>query len=519
MQNDKFAPPPLGFSSAPPQPGQPQQGYPAQYYGQPQVTPAMNYGGPPPPPPQPPHEAPTRVPPPRDGCFARGRRNKPQGSALSSASLIFLSGGLNIAWCMGFRGPIRYVGSKHNSIAWFIGGIIGAVISCFLTNKVAKKYVMQFASVLVSIGGVVIACTKQNEAATVAGSYLDGIANGLVFAPFLALAGELAVPYMRGKLATNMEQLSFQCGILLQIIYTSSWTENYYYSNGFSSENLKGVISALCGLMAIIMATFWTIESPVLLLANNDEQGALDALRRLQNPSTLTDETYEQLAEHKRYLAHNKDMSKGQSISQALPTFLRLAYLRAMNAMSLSSHVAWTLAFSIYLQGEHYPEGWYLLFAFFRFLGAFIPAFGIDSLGRKKPLLLGMIIACALAFAIGVQYSWVHRFEGVTILVVVFAFFVGMAFTGTSAYLSEAYPMGVKQHFIALTFIVEMFVFMIITLIDFNIFYGGSRFFYAVGSLYIVGFILGAVSLPETRMMTLRGAQVQFSRVKNTEFN
>lgn len=442
---------------------------------------------------------------------------------------------------MGFRGPIRYVSSSHNNVAWFIGGIIGAVISCFLTNKVAKKYVMVsdelskklysfcqtfkppfpqlFASVLVSIGGLVIACTKNNGEATLAGSYLDGIANGLVFAPFLALAGELAVPDIRGKLATNMEQLSLQCGFLLQIIYTSSWTYSYYYSNDFSSENLKGVISAICGFSALLMALLLTIESPVLMLANNDEQGALDALRRLQKPATLTDETYEQLAEHKRYLAHNKDMTVGQSISQALPTFLRLVYLRAMNAMSLSSHVAWTLAFSVYLQGERYPEGWYLLLAVFRFVGALIPAFGIDSLGRKKPLLLGMIIGCAMAFAIGVQYSLAHAFQGVPILVVIFEFFAGMAFTGTSAYLSEAYPLGVKQHFIALTFIVEMFVFMIISLIDFNIIYGGSQLFYGVGSLYIVGFILGAVSLPETRMMTLRGAQVLFSRVKNTEFN
>ncbi|KAH8262362.1 hypothetical protein KR026_000570 [Drosophila bipectinata] len=520
MQNDKFAPPPIGFSSGPTQPGQPQQGYPAQYYGQPQVTPAMNYGGPPPAPPPPPYEPPTRVPPSGEGCFARGRRNRPQGNSLSSASLIFMSGGLNIAWSMGFRGPIIYTSGKHNYIAWFIGGIIGALISCFLTNKVAKKYIMLIASALVSIGGLVIACTKNNGDATVAGCYLDGIANGLVFAPFLALAGEVSVADMRGKIATNMEQIGYNTGFLLQIIYTSTWYYSSYNINKFTAENLKGAFSAIFGLIALLMGVLLTIESPVQLLANNDEQGAIDSLRRLQKPATLTDETYDQLAEHKRYLAHNKDLSVGQSISQALPTFVRLAYLRALNAMSLSSFVALTLAFSAYLHyGLNSAEGWYLLFAFFRFIGACIPAFGVDSLGRKKLLLFGLLLSCAMGFAIGVQYNYTHGFHGVTILIVAFAFFAGLAFTGTSAYLSEAYPLGVKQHFLAFTFIVEMLVYMIITLVDFNLYYGGSQFFYAIGSLYLVGFIVGCVSLPETRLMTLRGAQELFNRVKNTQLN
>ncbi|KAH8380757.1 hypothetical protein KR200_005978, partial [Drosophila serrata] len=505
-----------------PQPGYPQppqQGYPAPSYGQPQMTPAHTYGGPPPPPPQPPRDPPTRVEGPREGCCSFNQRNKPQGNALGTAGLIFASGGMNIAWAIGFRGPIAYHTTKHNFIAWFIGAIIGAVLTCGLTNKVPKKIVLQFSSVLVIIGGLVIACTHQNGSGTIAACYLDGIANGLVFAPFMALAAELSVAYKRGIFATSMEQVSFGVGILLQIIYTSSWSYNTYTAyNDFTADNMKGVLSTIFGFLALIMGTFMTIESPVLMLANNDEAGAVDALRRLQKPAVMTDETYEQLAEHKRYLAENKSMTLGQSVSQALPTFLRLAYLRALNAMSLSSFVIFTLALSIFLSyGLSSSQGWYIGFAFCRWLGTLFTSFCSDSLGRKKPTLVGLLVAACLSFAVGGRYGFGNYMDGVTILLLFFAFFAGIAFTPSSAYVSEAYPLGVKQHFISLTFIVEMFVFLIIQVCDFNL-RQGYNYFYIMGGMYVGGFIIALVSLPETRLLTMRGAQEQFSRLLNVRF-
>ncbi|KAH8378986.1 hypothetical protein KR009_002446, partial [Drosophila setifemur] len=435
------------------------------------------------------------------------------------AGLIFISGGMNIAWSNGFRGPIYYTTTSHNFVAWFIGGIIGALISCALTNKVAKKFVLLFASLLVTIGGLVIACTKNNGSATVAGCYLDGIANGLVFAPFVALAGEVSVPYKRGSVATNMEQLCYGIGILLQIIYASTWSYGSYYYTSFSPEMLKGILSTVYGVLGLALGYFMTIESPVLMLVNNDEQGAIDALRRLQKPHTLTEETYDQLAEHKRYIAMNKEMSLGESISQAIPSFIRLALLRALNAMSISLYVSYCLTFSILISyGLGGSKGWYVAFAFCRWLGNCIPSFWADSLGRKKPILLGLLVAGGLAFAIGSQYKLYKYLDGVTVMILIFEFFAGMAFTGTSAYLSEAYPLGVKQHFIAFTFIVEMLVFLIIGVIDFNLYSAGSDYFYAVGALYLVGFIMGVLTLPETKWLTLRGAQERFSRFLNTRF-
>ncbi|XP_017043647.1 uncharacterized protein LOC108089767 [Drosophila ficusphila] len=570
MRNDKFAQPPGGgFPSAPPQhgypqpgfnqegypqpgfnqqgypqQGYPQQGYPQQGYSWDPPPPQPGFSGYPPPPPQhgyppqyygapPGYGAPAAPPPPplstqqtttvvvNNGWYSRNQKNKPQSNAVGAAGLIFVSGGMNIAWSIGFHGKLYYKTSDHNFAAWFIGAIIGAVLSCFLTNKVAKKYVLIFSSILVMIGGIVIASTRNNGDATLAASYLDGIANGLVFAPFLALAGEVSVSYMRGLVSASIEQMCFGLGIFLQIIYTQSWNASSYQSyNSFSAENMKGVLSIIYGLFALIIGSLLCIESPVIMLANNDEQAAIDALRRLQRPYVLTNETYEQLAEHKKYLAQNKDLSLAQSIRQALPTFLRLVFLRGLNAMSISSFIFLSIQYSLKITYGKYGSGylgWYIGFGVCRWMGNFVATFCMESLGRKKPTLLGLLVCSVLAFVIAAQYNIRTYNTGNTIMLLVFELFAGIAFTATSPYLSEGYPLGVKQHFISFTFIAEMLVFIILVVIDWG-HSQGATYFYVLGGMYLFGCIFGIICLPETRRTTLREAQDKFSKFICTGF-
>ncbi|KAH8361458.1 hypothetical protein KR084_002865 [Drosophila pseudotakahashii] len=553
MRNDKFAEPeapPMGFASAPPQLGYPQPGYNQAGYPQPGYPQPGQHWGPPPPqpgfsgyPPPPQHGYPPQfygpppsygAPPPQapphppmqtttvvvnGGWYSRNQKNKPQSNAVGAAGLIFVSGGMNIAWCVGFHGPLWYRTSNHNYLAWFIGGIIGALLSCVLTNKVAKKHVVIFSSMLVMIGGIVIASTRNNGSAQMAGSYLDGIANGLVFAPFMALAGEVSVSYMRGLVSASIEQMCFGLGIFLQIVYTSSWnTSGIYNYNSFSAENMKGVLSAIYGLLALIIGSLLCIESPVIMLAkNNDEQGAIDALRRLQRPYTLTNETFEQLAEHKKYLAQNKELSTSQSIAQALPTFIRLVLLRGLNAMSISTFVRFTL---LYIIQQQYIAGsleWIIGFGICRWMGNFIATFCMESVGRKKTTVLGLIVCSVFAFVVAGQYNIYNRASGNASMLLTFQLSAGVAFTATSPYLAEAYPLGVKQHFIAFTFIAEMLVFIVLGLITWNPL-AGADYFWVMGGLYLFGFFFAILFLPETRRTTLREAQEKFRRFFSPRF-
>ncbi|XP_064545807.1 uncharacterized protein LOC135433591 [Drosophila montana] len=526
--------PPQGYPTQPayPQPGYPPQNYapPPQNYGQPPPQnfgppPPQNYGPPPPqnygpPPTQPLPPSPIVVQP--TGWYNRNQKNKPQSNAAGAAALIFLSGGMNIAWSIGFNSFYFKFLPVHTRVAWFIGAIIGGVFSCFLANKLPKKVVLCFCSLLVMIGGIVIATTRYNVQAVEASLYLDGIANGLAFAPTLALVGEVSVPYMRGAISASIEQMCYTLGFFIQIVYVSSWYTTYNY-NSFNAEQMHGVLAAIYGLIGLIIAGILCIESPVITLANGEEQKALDALRRLQRPYTITTETYAQLEEHKRYLAQNKDLSTGQSIVQALPAFVRLCYLRALNAMSLSAFVYYALIVSLTPYYSLNTFTWqFIAFGAARWLGTFISSFCMESAGRKGPTLLGLLVSGGLAFGIGKLIGDVYEIyhvdgDAILALLCVFQLFAGIAFTATSAYLSEAYPLGVKQHFIASTFIVEMLVYIIISSVQYSI-QGHAIFFYFVGALYLIGFFLGIWCLPETRRTTLRESQDKFKGMLSRSF-
>ncbi|XP_062128451.1 glucose facilitated diffusion protein-like isoform X1 [Drosophila sulfurigaster albostrigata] len=548
MQNDKYRPPEpptFGFTSAPPQhgyppqgppqhgyppQGPPQHGYPLQGPPQPEYPaqnyppqgfnpPPQNYGPPPPQNYAPPPPAPVIVQP--GGWYSRNRRNKPQSNAVAAASLIFISGGMNIAWSVGFRPLTSTIfTSLHLAVAWFIAAIIGAFISCFLANKIPKKFVVIFASALVLIAGIVRAATSYNGEAIEASLYLDGIANGLIFSPTLALIGEVSWPYMRGPIAASIEQMCFTCGFFIQLVYTEAWGVDSYYYNTFTSEQMHGILSAIYGLIALILAAFLIIESPVITLANGNEQAALEILRQLQQPHTITTDTYAQLEEHKRYLAQNKNISTVESITQGLPALLRLVFLRALNAMSLSIMVYYAFLLSIITHYSPYDFMWqYLVFGICRWIGTFVISLCTESLGRKKPTLFGLLVSGGLSFGIASMvgdYPY-GAVDSIVNLIFVYEVFAGIAFAPSSVYLSEAYPLGVKQHFISFTFMAEMLVFLIISCCTTSV-TGISIYFYILGAFSVLGALLGFWCLPETKGTTLREAQEKFKGMSSKGF-
>jgi len=353
---------------------------------------------------------------------------------------------------------------------------------------------------LVLIGGIVNCSTHYNLDALQANLYLNGIANGLVFAPTMALAGELAVFYMRGKISASIEQLSFNLGIFVQVMICSGYSLPYYHSPGFNPERISGIIAAVLGFMALVIGTFMFVESPVDLVASGREQAATEALRRLQRLRAPSDQTLAQLEEHKRYVAENERMSKEKSFRCATPAFIKLCLLRGLNAISISS-----IAFEIILRANSGTESYTMfpLFGACRLLGCVLASIFVDFLGRKIPLLVGL--AGSIAFAFSAGYQIVIGFRNNELWLYLFQFFAGLAFTISSAYLSEAYPLKVKQSFISFTFIIELVVFIIMGTSDLI-----DEFLYIFGGILAGAFLLFILWMPETRRTTLRGAQQKF---------
>lgn len=166
-----------------------------------------------------------------------------------------------------------------------------------------------------------------------AARYLNGFSNGLAIAPTLAMAGELSVFYKRGTTTSAAEQWPVTIGIFVQIVCSASWDTE----GDFTEEQFQGAISAVLGVLALVMAYLLSIESPVDLLEQDDEQAAIEALSRLQRPRAVTAETYDQVSDHRTYLAHHRSLSW----RQACPALFRLAVMRVLYALSSSMLVAY----------------------------------------------------------------------------------------------------------------------------------------------------------------------------------
>lgn len=192
------------------------------------------------------------------------------------------------------------------------------------------------------------------------------------------------------------------------------------------------------------------------------------------------------------YVAQNEELTREQSFTQAFPIFIKLALLRALNALSISSFIFDVL---------YDCNGNYIIFGACRWIGSLLGSTFVDSLGRKGLTLAGLLVASAFAYATASQMYYHYAY----MLLCFFQLFCGLAFTPGSAYISEAYPLKVKQSFISLTFMVELVVFIVCSICD-----PFQEFLYVIGGIFTGAFVLGLCCLPETRRTTLREALQKF---------
>ncbi|XP_017080208.1 galactose-proton symporter [Drosophila eugracilis] len=445
-------------------------------------------------------------------CCNRDLRNQPQANAVGAAALIFLSGGIHIAWSIGFSTFLEeWEITTHVRICWFIGAIIGAALGDTLSRWFPYKVLMEFCSLLTMTGGILMAVNRMDIDAMLAARYLNGLANGLAIAPTLAIAGELSVFYKRGTHTSAAEQWPTTIGIFVQIVCSNVWD----VQSDFTEDQFQGLVSGILGAIALLLAFLLSIESPVDLLEQGNEQGAIEALSRLQRPRAVTAETYDQVRDHRTYLDQHRSLGR----RHAFPALLRLMVLRVLYALSLSMVVAFTLSWTS-TEVYGFSCGPYVLFGLLRLVGSCSTAFALDSLGRKIPLLLGLVISGGLCVGLA------SRFTGSNLLtfsdsrmalwlLLIYQLFAGIAFAPSSSYLSEAFPRRFKRTGIAICYMAEMMVQLLIcSLVDFSAIGTDTSYvatyFFILGGLLLAGFLFSVWYMPETKYTTLLQAQFKF---------
>uniref|UniRef100_W8CAF5 Facilitated trehalose transporter Tret1 n=1 Tax=Ceratitis capitata TaxID=7213 RepID=W8CAF5_CERCA len=458
---------------------------------------------------EPPTYPPINGDPQEQGWFARMQINKPQSNSAGAAALVLMTGGMNIAWSAGFGQVKGFLPDTHILICWYIAAMIGALVSAFITNHITRRPIYLFASFLVVIGGILLVALPNEHRAIAAARYINGFAVGLVIVPMMVLIGEEVVPRNRGVSAALLETGSFAFGIFLQIIFFVS-----YSTSSFSPMRLHGIIAIIYALLTCLFSYFLVVESPVYHLQRNNEHAALDCLRRLQRPCTVTQESYQLLEEHKRYI------SESDSSEQGLPALAKLCFYRGLVALSFSPVVTLGLMTSAVIS-EGVNATWPLVvFGIFILLGAYVAGFVMDMVGRKIILLSGALICGVVAITIGgicndfINLLFSSKMSSVLYMLFALQFFAGFFNSSASAYMTEAFPLHRKTYYIAASFNVQMLVWLIVNACNIDPQSLGP-YFITFGVFYVVFFAISFLVFPETKHATLREAQQKFRGILN----
>ncbi|XP_075162516.1 facilitated trehalose transporter Tret1-like [Haematobia irritans] len=451
-----------------------------------------------------------------DGWFQRNSKNKPQSNSAGAGAMMFISGGMFLI----DQGKPEFFTHKHLALSWFLGCIIGAIIGSIICEKIHKKLITCFASLLVTISGILLIADSTSYEAMLAARYINGAALGLVFPMTMVLMGEEVVKSMRGMNAAAIGSMCLSVGIFLQIIYSYSWPEG-----SFDGTQMMGTLSIFWGFISFIIAFTLQIESPLFYLKRGQEELAIDALRRLQRPFNITHETYEQFEEHKRYLAVNNEMTLKESALIGLPALIKLCFYRVFSALNNSFYTFFAFAYAsreAYSADDIWP---YYIYGLCAWIGAMIVMFLMDSKGRKPPMIIGFFICCSVAFTLGGLLHDQTNHQNVTIMTTVvyllgvYQFFGALSTASSSVYLTEAFPLAIKSVYVAIPFIVEMLVHITIIAVrseswDLNV-YDLPEYFYTVGALSLAFFAISIVAMPETKNDTLRECLAKFRKFIN----
>lgn len=434
-----------------------------------------------------------------------------QWMSLLSGALIFIPGGMSMAFGLGWNLHTHIHTTMQLRYSWFVGFIIGALLAAPLIKCVPKRLFVLLGAFLVIIGGIIFTSVPYNYSAILAARYINGIAIGSTTLTFLLHASEIAATENRG-FCLWLEQNSMTIGVVIQVVYTSQWTSQVY----FAADRLHGIFAIIFGVLAICLAHF-IVESPIFFIRQCDDARALNCLRQLQRPEYAAPQTLQVLLHQlKTYVVETETVEWRDTLVQS--PLLRLLLYRSMVAFgfSLPMNEAMKVANLVVLRDYEWQP---IVFVILRVGGTFSSLYMFDVTGRKLVSLVALLLTAVLSIAIGGEYvdelSVVSEYHMSVICVLsqLFQFFAGLYAPSSSVYLSEAFPMSLKPYFIAACLTLQQVIHIIvICTFHFNTF---SMYAYTlfVGILMLALFVVFAVTMPETRKTTLGEAQMRFRKL------
>ncbi|XP_075156701.1 solute carrier family 2, facilitated glucose transporter member 3-like [Haematobia irritans] len=441
--------------------------------------------------------------------------SKPQTISTVAGAIIFLSAGMNMALGLGWYQYSVTGSTFHFCYSWFIGVIIGTILTAPLVNFIAKKFIMGLSTLLILIGGILFTSVPDNYATLLTGRYFNGLAIGLATVPFLMNAGEIAANSVRG-VCLAMEQYAITFGIMIQMIYASLWS----YTFNFPVNRVHGIIDIVFAIIAGIFLIFF-VESPIDHIRKGDEATALDILGNLRQPKGITREVQLQFEEQRAYVREQDALTMQQSFKEGLVPLVKMIFFRSMMlAFSYSLTLNAALQYSSIFSGNTWAPS---VAGCARAVGAIIAICLVDNIGRKFPSIFSAIIVGGLLIGVASLFRTVGSIlilsdmNSSMILIIVMQAITGFFSPFASIFIGEAFPLRVKPYMMGICVILEQIIHIIIIVTLSSTYMGVCLL--VQGIMIVAVFLLLLFSIPETRKTSLAEAQRRFRNVFNTKLN
>ncbi|KAH8294677.1 hypothetical protein KR018_001369 [Drosophila ironensis] len=437
------------------------------------------------------------------------------GQAFSgtAATLLFVFGGMDMAQGLGWNLNTQFDTTLEFKYSWFIGLIIGAVVSALTASFLPKMVFYGLGGLMNLIDGIIFVSAPYHYEPILAARYVGGVGIGLITVPFLIHAAEVASSSNRGSCCA-VEQYGLALGIAIQVIYDSQWNSCLDMTTN-RVHGIFGIVFSACALGSVSVNS----ESPIFYIRQNQEQKARDSIKRLMGGFWSREAGERAYEEAKLYVVEGSSQGIGEQLRESMMPFFKLLLFRCFVAFSFSMPLSQSQQYSTNFV-DYTVDAWpSILFGVLRLIGALITFAVLDTVGRKFVSLLGLLCMAGLMLGLaGVygdysnDYNYYFMWQ-VCRLGLAFQFFAGLFVCSSSAYLGEAFPMRVKPFLIGLIVCLEQ-VIHIIVIVTFSLSAATCyKYFVAVGIILVVGLVIFAAVMPETRGMTLRQAGARFRRL------
>ncbi|TDG45062.1 hypothetical protein AWZ03_008487 [Drosophila navojoa] len=451
---------------------------------------------------------PPPLPPQTTYVQVRTRRpTKQNAHTAASGILLFAYGGMDMAQGLGWNISTDLPTTSEMQYSWFIGVIIGAFVSGLTINHIPKSVFYTLGGLMLLIDGIIFVSTSEYTS-LLAARYVGGIGIGLITVAFIIHNSEITMKNSRGFWC-GVEQYGLALGIAIQVILDTSLDDGINSAHG-----IFGIVFSLVATAFVAVS----VESPIFYLRKNNEEQALTQLKILYAHSGNAEIYNAALDEAKQYVSTATSQSSGALLAASVMPFIKMLFSRCLVPLTISLPLSYSMITSTVVADLAF--NWpIIVWGLLRWFGTFFSMPLLDRVGRKFVSLLGLLCMAGLMLGMAGIYSDATRListyymSQVCHLSMAFQFFAGLYIPCTSTYLGEAFPLKVKSFFIALIVCLEQVIHIIVIetcAMKLNLFY---QYFLAVGIILVVGLIIFAVLMPETRGLSLRQATGRFNRV------